>query len=788
MNSSSAADRSWTTVQVRSGAADLSRVDRWSKGYLLVVGVLATAWALAPTGVARDVAYESIGLVAVVTVVVGTRLRTPRFPAAWLLLAAGVLLLVVGDGLYSWYQDVQGVNAFPSPADAVYLSAYPLLVGGLALLVRARRAGRDAAGWLDAAVVTVSLGLIAWVTIGAPIVAEQGLTPTTLISMAYPAADVVLLGVLAHVSMSPGERPAAYRLLLWAVVALLVADILYTVLGAAAADADRWLDATWLASYVLAGGAALHPTMRRLSEPADRGMQVTPRRLAGLTVAVLVAPGIQLVERLTGSPYDSWPVLVGSGLLIALVLTRLQISVHDAQTAVRQRTQLQERLAHQAAYDSLTGATSRAHTLEAIEAALLVASRTGRAVGLMYVDLDHFKQVNDTFGHAVGDEVLQVVVDRIRHVVRPGDLVGRMGGDEIVVLVEDAPAQRALLDVAMRIVEAIERQVRVGDHSLWLSASVGLALSHPGLLDADELVRDADAAAYRAKSEGRARVQVFGEELRKELSERADVEAAIRHGLAAGEFVMHYQPLLELSSGRVAGYEALARWERPGHGLVPPSGFIPLAEQSSLICDIGHWALQEATAQVAAWDRDGRPQTQMSVNVSGRHLASAVIVDDVVEACVAAGVAPERLVLEVTETVPLDTPVMRTQLAALRRLGVGIHIDDFGTGYTSIGQLRNLPASALKIDRSLIALDDAGARELVALAVHAAHTAGLLVVAEGVETADQLAALREMGCDLVQGFHIARPAPAARVAAALDTRYRPAAEPALSDPSRTTSV
>ncbi|OJV60066.1 MAG: hypothetical protein BGO38_00475 [Cellulomonas sp. 73-145] len=764
-------------------------MDRWWKGYLLVVATLATAWVLVPSVLARDVLYQAIGLVSVGAVVLGATLRQSRCHRAWYVLALGQLLLIVGDGMYAWYQDVQHVDPFPSPADAVYLSAYPVLAVSLMLLAQCRRTGWDRAGWIDSGVVVVSLGLIAWVVVGAPTLAEQGPTFPALLSLAYPLADLLLLAVASRLFVGAGNRPFAYLLLLGSLATLMTADVAYTLLGAGPSAADRWLDAIWLTSYALAGAASLHRSAGAVSQRADGPATMSTWRVVGLLGALLVAPGIETVEHLRGQEYDTWPLIAGYAVLTTLAVARLQLALVDARTAAAERAVVLDRLAHEATHDALTGAMNRASTLAEVEKAL-AGVRPGAPVGLLYVDLDHFKQVNDTFGHVVGDEVLRSVVARIREVVRPEDVVGRIGGDEIVVLVRAVPSQRPLVDMASRIVAAVERPLRLEGQpqALWLSASVGVAFSREGMVDPDDLVREADAGAYQAKAEGRARVQVFGEELRKELIERADAEAAVRHALVAGELVMHYQPLLELSSGSVVGYEALARWQRPGHGLLPPSEFIPLAEKSSLICDIGRWALYEATAQAAAWDREGRPHVHMSVNISGRHLMSAVIVDDVVGACVAAGIAPERLVLEVTETVPLNSPVMQAQLTTLRRLGVGIHIDDFGTGYTSIGQLRNLPASALKIDRSLIALDDVGSRELVALAVHAAHSAGLQVVAEGVETAAQMVALRAMGCDLAQGFHIARPAPADEVAVSLGARYRSELEPAVSDPSRTTSV
>jgi diguanylate cyclase (GGDEF)-like protein len=442
-----------------------------------------------------------------------------------------------------------------------------------------------------------------------------------------------------------------------------------------------------------------------------------------------------------------------------------------------ERRALQDDLAHQAAHDPLTGLANRAQMLELIEAALHRGQRAGTLVGLLFIDLDRSKIVNDTLGHRAGDDVLRESAERMRCLVRAGDTVGRLGGDEFVVLVEPLAVPSELVELADRLIAAVSAPIGINGREVTVGASIGVAVNPDGSTDANQLLHHADVAAYRAKAAGRGRSEIFDAALRLELEERARLEAAITAGLAAGEFLLHYQPVVELSTGAEDSYEALIRWQGPGHGLVSPDGFIPTAEQSNIICDIDRWVLQHATRQLATWsltDPDGYAAVTIAVNISGRHLASSDIVTDVAAALNDAGIPASRLILEITETVLVDEPTATAQLGALRELGVAFSIDDFGTGYTSIGQLQHLHVDILKIDRSFIASCAPGTRELVRLVINAGHAFGLHVVAEGIETRDQLTHLREMGCDSAQGYHLARPQPPLEIAA---RRRRPACTP-----------
>ncbi|WP_432543262.1 EAL domain-containing protein [Kineococcus sp. SYSU DK002] len=434
-------------------------------------------------------------------------------------------------------------------------------------------------------------------------------------------------------------------------------------------------------------------------------------------------------------------------------------SITQMISAIHERERLQVSLAHQASHDALTELPNRAGAGTLIERAMHRAGRTGRAVGLLFVDLDHFKAVNDSLGHAAGDELLRVVSARMEATVRGGDAVCRLGGDEFVVLVEPAEDHRQLVELGQRLIAAVSAPVRVGDRTARVGASVGVAISGPGTTP-ERLLQDADAAAYRAKESGRGVVEVFDEDLRRELAEQAETEDALRRALEEGELLLHYQPVLDLVTGRATGVEALVRWARPGHGLVPPDAFIPTAERSDLVCDLGRWALGAALDQLTRWDAaDGGELAGLgvAVNVSGRHLAGRHLLEDVADALAASGVDPTRLTLEITETVLVDVPSALDQLRALRALGVKIAIDDFGTGYTSIGQLPELPVDVLKIDRSFVATPGPGHADLVRLVISAAHSFDLGVVAEGIEENDQLHRLVADSCDAGQGFLFARP-------------------------------
>ena len=414
----------------------------------------------------------------------------------------------------------------------------------------------------------------------------------------------------------------------------------------------------------------------------------------------------------------------------------------------------------QAFKDSLTGLPNRRLFRDRVGHALARGSRRSGTSAVLFVDLDKFKDVNDSLGHSAGDQLLATVAERLRSVVRPGDTVARLGGDEFAVLAEDIVSERDAVGMADRLLEALMAPFVLRGKELNVGASIGIALSAPGDT-VDELLRNADVAMYSAKNGGKGRYTLFEVDMHAAVLRRVEMENYLRRAADAGEFILYYQPIFALATGRLAGFEALLRWQHPTRGLLAPGEFLGLAEQTGAITSIGAWAVNEACRQSRHWnDRyPGQPLT-ISVNLSPSQLFEPDIVGIVAGALTRAGLDAGNLILELTEGVMVnDGPVVLARLEALKALGVQIAIDDFGTGYSSLSYLRRLPIDILKIDK--IFVDDVArepAESAVARAiVKLAQTMELVIVAEGVEQPEQVARLRELGCEFAQGYWFAKP-------------------------------
>ena len=704
--------------------------------------------------------YFAIGASCVVAILVGIRVNNPVKRLPWYLMAAGQAAWVAGDLFYD-LPDLVHTN--PPASDIAYLAAYPLLAAGLAVMVHSRRPGRDPAGVIDSAIVTLGVGLLSWVLVADPIV-DNTSTPWVerAIAAAYPAGDILLLALVVRLVAAPGARSPAFRLLVSATVPLIVADTLFAMetTGYAAV-----LDIFWLVSYVLWGAAALHPTMAQLSTPTGvRTAPFTARRLAALGAAVLIAPILLIVKMAHGLHVDTWTVVLGASILSLLVVARMAYNIEEIRATARQRDQLRSDLFHEASHDALTGMANSPYMRQQIAAALRRGRRDGSSVGLLVVDLDEFDVINDRFGHGIGDLVLRSVAQRLRGLVRDVDVVGRLGGDQFVVLIDSVASDHDAMILAAHLLRTVNQPVEVAGETIPVSASIGATTSMDGGTEADQLLHEANVAIRRAKISGKGRIEVFDNRLRSELRERTTIEAELTAGLAAGEIAVHYQPVVAVHTEIVEGFEAQLRWDHPVRGRLWPDTFLPIAATSDLICDIDRWTLREAVAELAALTASdpGRfGDATVTVSISGRTLASAGFVQDVEDVLATTDLAPHRLTIGVTEMALVDVPNAMLPLSALRHAGVFVSIDDFGTGRTPIGQIQHLPADAIKIHSTLVNSEEPGARDLLALLVNAAHGSGLLVIAEGVEDIAQLADLRSLECDSAQGLYSASPDPAA---------------------------
>jgi diguanylate cyclase (GGDEF)-like protein len=441
----------------------------------------------------------------------------------------------------------------------------------------------------------------------------------------------------------------------------------------------------------------------------------------------------------------------------------IQRAVARLREALSQQEAFRRQLVHEASHDGLTQLANRSTSLAHLGQAIARSERSGATVAVLFIDLDRFKEINDTQGHHVGDVVLTTVAERLIDAVRAGDHVGRLGGDEFVVIAEPVATMGAAVELAHRIVEIVAAPIDIGDITVRIGASVGVALSGSGELTADEMLRDADLAVYRVKDSGRGGVEVCDEALRSAVAEFSDLTTALRHALAHNELVLHYQAIVDALGDRTIAHEALVRWRRPDGSLVPPAGFIAHAERTGLIIDLDRWVLNAAIRQLVDWQYDDHMRgIPLSVNVSAQHLVDASFVDDVLAPLAHWHVDPSLLIIEVTESAVLDDlATAATKLECLREHGIAVAIDDFGTGFTSITQLRRLPVDILKIDRaytSRASLDPKDAA-IVKLIIDTGHLLGASITAEGVETLDEATLLSALGSDALQGFLYSRPGP-----------------------------
>ncbi len=437
-----------------------------------------------------------------------------------------------------------------------------------------------------------------------------------------------------------------------------------------------------------------------------------------------------------------------------------------SQTDISERKRYEERLVHDAAHDDLTGLPNRMLLADRLDRALARAEREPAfRFAVLFVDLDRFKLINDSLGHAAGDQLLVQVAERLHGCVRREDTVARIGGDEFTILLEGLSDETAAFQTAERIQEALSEPVRLEGHQVRTTSSVGIALSDAGNRNAEELLRDADLAMYRAKSLGGGRYAVFQEELHRKAMQALSLESALRVALERNEFELWYQPILSVRDEQLLGCEALMRWRHP-EGLVSPAGFIPLAEETGFIREMGAWALRTACRQAAAWSRQGLQNLVMSVNVSPRQLKEEALRDIVVAALDESGLPPSRLELELTESALIENlDVGVATLRQLSELGIRTALDDFGTGYSSLSYLNRFPLDTLKISEQFVqdAPSNADVGAIASIMIELAHSLGLRVVAEGVETETQLKYLDARECEAYQGYLRVRPLPAEEI-------------------------
>jgi diguanylate cyclase (GGDEF)-like protein len=431
---------------------------------------------------------------------------------------------------------------------------------------------------------------------------------------------------------------------------------------------------------------------------------------------------------------------------------------------ITEQKRLENDLAHLAFHDALTGLANRALFQDRVNQAIARAERSNRLVAVMILDLDNFKKINDSLGHAAGDELLKTVATNLVTILRRSDTAARLGGDEFAVLVEDISSRGEVIGLAERIMRTLRMPVTIGTQELTTTVSIGITF---GIRDytSDQLLRNADLAMYLAKGKGKDRYEEFQDQMHVAVVERLELEADLRRAVLENEMCLHYQPIFDLGSGAIVGFEALVRWQHPTQGLLPPMAFVPFAEEIGLIHLIDRFVLTQACTQARSWQSQGlaSPALLMSVNLSARELGDSSIRDSVSLSLLETGFDPANLIIEITESALMrDLDATVRNLKSLKSLGLRIAVDDFGTGYSSFSHLEQLPIDILKVDRSLVAnvahmKIESGRASLTPAIVQLAHTLGLLPIAEGVEQPEQVPSLRDLDCNLAQGYHLGMP-------------------------------
>jgi diguanylate cyclase (GGDEF)-like protein len=686
------------------------------------------------------------------TLLIGARaVLVRRERLGWSCVAIGIGLYAVGNVVYFAWVQFQDPLPFPSVADGAWLASYAFLYVGLVSLARPRVAVSPGTPWVDGIVGVLAFAAAGSLWLQLVLARTEGSVVAVVTTMAYPVSDLALVVVVVGTCGLLGWRPDRGWLYLGGGLALFAAaDTIYTIRVATDSYvAGTMLDPMWAVAAVLVAAAALRPP-QPVREVAKYGwsMLITP------AVCVLVALGLLVF----GTAHHISPVSVVLGTLTVVGgLARVAVTFRDVQVLSVNR--------ELARTDELTGLGNRRQFHEVV-GARLASLRPGEQLAVLLLDLDRFKEVNDALGHTVGDQLLRDVGERLAGMLRQGDELVRLGGDEFAIMFS-ATGPHGAYPLAERLRTALQTAFVVDGLRVYVDASIGIACAPEAATTVEGLLQRADIAMYQAKADGLGTmVYAAGDD---DLTLRLRGIEQLREAIDGDQLVLHYQPKVDLATGELVGVEALVRWQHPELGLLAPGAFIPEVERCGLMRRLTTKVLALALDQVGVWRLEGGPQ-EVAVNVSASNLLDAELPRQIKAMLELRGLPGQALTAEITEDVLMADPGRAlTVLEGLRALDVKVSVDDYGTGYSSLARLRDLPVTELKLDRSFVSdIDkDERAAAIVASSVHLAHSLGLALVAEGVETEAVRMKLTSLGCDVAQGFHLGRPVPASAFGSAV---------------------
>ena len=709
---------------------------------------------LSPADSTTDFIYLVAAAQVVFAVLVGVLINKPD-RKIWSSILFLIFVLLIAQFFDNRDSTSVGAKLF---SESLFLAVQLILVLGLFLVVRRRIGGDPMNVVFDALVISLASWFFIWVGFLNP---ARAFSPddvsVTVIRGLTLASSAIVVFMLATLLFGSSVRTPSTWLASGAILSSLVGDVLYATNQSGRLSIDQQIaNAPYIASLFLVSATVLHPSVATLSEQTTSRVRQPLLGRMILTTTALVLPILFLA---LSNPTDDSDRFVRAASIFVLAATVTARVVF----AVRANAALQERLIVSAQTDALTDLPNRGLMLEHVQSAIVASRFSNSRPAALFIDVDRFKNINDSLGHSAGDDVLIAVAQRLR-VVLPGRcIVGRISGDEFVVLDADSKSQSDAVMLADAVLESFHEPLALRQGDVFVSASIGVAVLDDAVTrSADDLLRHADTAMYRAKDAGRNCVAVFDSSMLERVNQRLAVETALYRALERRELRLVHQPIIDIELGDVIGFEALMRWDMEDGTKISPAEFIPIAEETGVIVPIGSWALLEALSHLRGWINQGicRRDATMSVNVSPRQLHDPNFVAVVNEALMRSRMPADQLWLEVTEGVMITQPDQA--LETLRRLsstGVRVAIDDFGTGYSSLSFLQKFPIHRLKIDRSFIneLAEDASAKSLVKTIIAMADSLGLDVVAEGVETVEQLHALGDLHCKKAQGFLISHP-------------------------------
>ena len=744
-----------------------------------------------------------------------TNSESKKKSLAWYLIAGAQFLFVLGDVVWYVYEGILFIEPYPSLADLFYMLYYPVILIGIFIFPKRKISKPELSKTvIDFLLTLLSAGLVSWFFLLSPAASglEQESFLVKFLSVGYPAADLILLLLLLVLiyKYPSGREHSAIFFLILSISVQIISDVIFSYQSLMDTYiSGSWVDCGWILGYLFLGLAAITQIQVEQKENSEKGFITSFRNLEldkfikgaqkFLPYFFVFTSYSVLVFYVANEISERFLILVvGIGIIILLSMLRQYLVIKDNEklnkelesiltdlakknfqikntneelrSEIQQRKKAEKQLSFDALHDCLTKLPNRTLLLDRLNHAIEIVKRNADySFSVLFLDLDQFKNVNDTLGHSVGDELLKNFSDRVQECIRNSDTFARLGGDEFAILLGKRDSADDATHVADRIQEVLREPYLFTGQNLFITASIGIVNDiSKNYNNAEEILRDADIAMYRAKELGKARYQIFSSSMRSEMLSKITMESQLRTALENKNFVIHYQPIFSLEQNELIGFEALLRWDHPQLGLLMPIDFLSVAESSGMILEIGDWVLRESCKQLQKWINKN-PQfvdLSISINFSRKQIIQPDFIERIKSALQETELAPRNIHVDIAEIVLMNTKNLAEKISReLYNMGINLQIDDFGSGYSTVRYLQHLPVNSIKIDSMFIKDIEKNKKnfQLVQTIINMAEDLNVKIIAEGIETKEQLSKLKAMTCEYGQGFYLSYPMPVEKV-------------------------